>query len=82
MATKVFWTTVEIRLMKSLHESGISRADFARRFPRHTASAVNGMAVKQGVWLKPVKVRKEAPQARRVRLAREYFARREQGLFA
>lgn len=75
------WTTGEIRLMKSLHESGISRAEFHAKFPRHTAGAVDQAATKSCVWLKAAKHSgRETPHQRRMRQAREYFARREQGL--
>lgn len=82
MRAYVHWTTHELRLMKSLHESGISRAEFVAKFPRHTEASVTAMATKQGVWLKPYKVKPDSYHLQWLRIAHRHFARREQGLLA
>lgn len=85
MRSHAYWTTGEIRLLRSLHHSGMSRVDFAAKFPRHTAAAVSFMACKIGVRRRkpePKLATGPNPHHQWLRIAHEHFARREQGLLA
>lgn len=73
------WTNHEIKLLESFHESGLSRAELAIRFPRHTWKSVNAMAAKCGVWMKP-ECQDAFKNRRWMLIVHEHFVRRESGL--
>lgn len=80
------WTTGELRVLRAFHRSGKPRSELYAALPRHTPASVNAVATRERVLLRvdrgPKVQKTEGPQARRMRLANEYFARRAQGHLA
>jgi hypothetical protein len=68
------WTNKEIALLKSFHGSGLSRAELAVKFPRHTMKAVGAAACKYGVQMMTTHY------AHWARVVHSHFIRREQEL--
>lgn len=70
------WTTPELRKLAAMHLKGYpSRAELAAAFPRHPVNSIRSTIHRLGI-------RRRYSQNAWLRLAHEYFARREAGLLA